>query len=60
MRDARILYLQYVHLQSFQVLLELPEIGSIVQITEGFRGPMIPVRVRIDDEYIATGAHHAT
>src|SRR6266699_1247946 len=57
--DPRVFELQRFHLQRFQMLLELPEIGPIVQVTKSFGSPMMLVRMCIDDEHIAPRAHYA-
>src|SRR5436853_508026 len=49
-RDSRVLYLEHVHSQSLQMLLQLLEIGAIVQITKGLRRPMMRVCMRIDND----------
>src|SRR5712691_1559531 len=58
--DASIFYQQRLHPQGGQVLPHFLEIGAIVQVAKGFRSPMHLMRMRIDDEYIAAGAYHAT
>ena len=42
------------------MLAQFLEIGPVVQVTKGFRGPMILVRMCIDDEHVAARAHHTT
>jgi len=39
--------------------LQFLKIGSIMQVTKSFRCPMMLVRMRIDDNYIAIGAYYA-
>src|SRR6266581_3166906 len=39
--------------------LQFFKIGSIMQVTKSFRCPMMLVRMRIDDNYIAIGAYYA-
>src|SRR6266487_2279383 len=58
--DASIFYQQDVYLQGGQMLAHFLEIGPIVQVAKGFRSPMLLMRMRVDDEYIAAGADHAT
>src|SRR6266851_4329229 len=58
--DAGIFYQQRLHPQGGQVLPHFLEIGAIMQVAKGFRSPMHLMRMRINDEYIAAGAYHAT
>src|SRR5947209_18033600 len=57
--DARVFYQKLFHMKGGHVLLQFLEIGAIVQVTKDLGGPMMFVCMRIDDEQIATWAHHA-
>src|SRR5947207_6240574 len=59
MGDAGVFYQQRFHVEGGDVLLQFPEIGAIVEVTEGFGGPIMFVCMRINDEHMAAGAHYA-
>src|SRR5437868_14262790 len=41
------------------MLLQFLEVGTIVEVAEGFGGPIMFVCMRINDEHMAAGAHYA-